>query len=167
MRRGSPLACGVMCFVSSIDRDLYLTAVSILTGVYPKVVLTVLFILTVVYILSGTSSQQHSPHFYFHVIFISAYSVVRVNIYEYVNMLGRNDLKTALITVEHCTPHGNGAPLHFTGLSYSDRLTFSNIRGRTSRQIYRLALPLLSPEMLSSLSKVSYIMRTLLICPDG
>ena len=38
-------------------------------------------------------------------------------------------------------------------LYFSDRLTFSNIRGRTSRQIYRLALPLLSPEMLSLLSK--------------
>ena len=38
-------------------------------------------------------------------------------------------------------------------LYFSDRLTFSNIRGRTSRQIYRLALPLLSPEMLSSSSK--------------
>ena len=34
---------------------------------------------------------------------------------------------------------------------FSDRLTFSNIRGRTSRQIYRLALSLLSPETLSSL----------------
>ena len=38
-------------------------------------------------------------------------------------------------------------------LYFSDRLTFSNIRGRTSCQIYRLALPLLSPEMLSSSSK--------------
>ena len=37
---------------------------------------------------------------------------------------------------------------------FSDRLTFSNIRGRTSRRIYRLALPPLSPEMLSSLSKL-------------
>ena len=36
---------------------------------------------------------------------------------------------------------------------FNDRLTFSNIRGRTSRRIYRLALPLLSPEMLSSSSK--------------
>ena len=27
----------------------------------------------------------------------------------------------------------------------SDRLTFSNIRGRTSHQIYRLTLPLISP----------------------
>ena len=35
----------------------------------------------------------------------------------------------------------------------SDRLTFSNIRGRTSHRIYRLALALLSPEMLSSSSK--------------
>ena len=35
---------------------------------------------------------------------------------------------------------------------FSDRLTFSNIRSRTSRQIYRLALPLRTPEMLSSLS---------------
>ena len=36
---------------------------------------------------------------------------------------------------------------------FSDPLTFSNTRGRTSHQIYRLALPLLSPEMLSSSSK--------------
>ena len=36
---------------------------------------------------------------------------------------------------------------------FSDRLTFSNIRSRTSRQIYRLALLLRAPEMLSSLSK--------------
>ena len=36
---------------------------------------------------------------------------------------------------------------------FRDRLTFSNIRRRTSRPIYRLALPLHSPEMLSSLSK--------------
>ena len=31
-------------------------------------------------------------------------------------------------------------------LYFSDRLTFSNIRGKTSRRIYRLAVPLLSPE---------------------
>ena len=36
---------------------------------------------------------------------------------------------------------------------FRDRLTFSNIRSRTSRPIYRLALPLRAPEMLSSLSK--------------
>ena len=77
-------------------------AVSIMTMVYPKVVLTDVFILTVVYIQTvvsslSDSSQQHSPHFYFHVIFISAYPTVRVNIYAYVNMLGRNDLITALI----------------------------------------------------------------------
>ena len=36
---------------------------------------------------------------------------------------------------------------------FSDRLTFSNIRGRTSRRIYRLVLALLSLETLSSLSK--------------
>ena len=37
---------------------------------------------------------------------------------------------------------------------FSDRLTFSNICGVTSHRIYRLALPLLSPEMLIfSLSK--------------
>ena len=35
---------------------------------------------------------------------------------------------------------------------FRDRLTFSNIR-RTSRRIYRLALPLHAPETLSSLSK--------------
>ena len=37
---------------------------------------------------------------------------------------------------------------------FSDRLTFSNIRGRTSHQIYRLALALLSLETLSSLNKL-------------
>ena len=36
---------------------------------------------------------------------------------------------------------------------FRDRLTFSNIRSRTSRRIYRLALPLRTPETLSSLSK--------------
>ena len=36
---------------------------------------------------------------------------------------------------------------------FSDRLTFSNIRGRTSRRIYRLALPLRTPETFSSSSK--------------
>ena len=36
---------------------------------------------------------------------------------------------------------------------FSDRLTFSNIRSRTSRRIYRLSLPLCAPETLSSLSK--------------
>ena len=36
---------------------------------------------------------------------------------------------------------------------FRDRLTFSNIRSRTSRPIYRLALPLCAPETLSSLSK--------------
>ena len=38
-------------------------------------------------------------------------------------------------------------------LYFSDRLTFSNICSRTSRRIYRLALPLQFSEMLSSLSK--------------
>ena len=36
---------------------------------------------------------------------------------------------------------------------FRDRLTFSNIRSRTSRLIYRLARPLRAPETLSSLSK--------------
>ena len=36
---------------------------------------------------------------------------------------------------------------------FSDRLTVSNIRGRNSRRIYRLALPLGTPEMLSSARK--------------
>ena len=35
---------------------------------------------------------------------------------------------------------------------FSDRLTFSNMRGRTSRRIYRQAQPMLSPETLSSSS---------------
>ena len=66
------------------------------TVVYPKVVLTVVFIPTVVYILTVVSSlsdysPQHSPHSYFQVIFISAYPAVRLKLYAYVNMLGRND----------------------------------------------------------------------------
>ena len=36
---------------------------------------------------------------------------------------------------------------------FSDRLTFSNIHGRTSRQIYTLAVSLRTPETLSSSSK--------------
>ena len=36
---------------------------------------------------------------------------------------------------------------------FRDRLTFSNVDSRTSRRIYRLALLLRPPEMLSSLSK--------------
>ena len=36
---------------------------------------------------------------------------------------------------------------------FRDRLTFSNICSRTSRRIYRLALPLCTPEALSSSSK--------------
>ena len=51
---------------------------------------------------------------------------------------------------------------------FRDQLTFSKIRGKTSRQIYRLALPLLSPETLSSLSKLRiflYNVRFCSICP--
>ena len=67
-----------------------LTAVSTLTVVYPKVVLTVVFIPTVVYIRTVVSSlsdftPQYSPHYYFHVIFISAYPAVRVQFYAVVN----------------------------------------------------------------------------------
>ena len=52
---------------------------------------------------------------------------------------------------------------------FSNQFTFSNIHGRTSRQIYRLPLPLLSPEMLSSLIelKISNLMRTLLYLSEG
>ena len=50
---------------------------------------TVVFIPTVVYILTVASSlsdysPQHSPHSYFHVIFISAYPAVQVQFYAYV-----------------------------------------------------------------------------------
>ena len=70
---------------------------------------------------------------------------------------------------DHFTPHaqreqgqgeGIGVGVHiYVGMfvdqkQCSDRLTFSNIRGRTSRGIYRLALPLLSPETLSSWSNL-------------
>ena len=76
-----------------------LTAVSSLTVVYSKVVLTVVFIPTVVYILTVVSSlsdysPQHSPHSYFHDIFVSAYPAVRVKLYAYVNMLFCHDLIT-------------------------------------------------------------------------
>ena len=56
---------------------------------------TVVYILTVVSSLSDYS-PQHSPHSYFHVIFISAYPAVQVKFYAYVNMLVRNDLTTNL-----------------------------------------------------------------------
>ena len=41
---------------------------------------------------------------------------------------------------------------------FSDQLTFSDIRDRISRRIYRLALLLLSPETLSSQSKLKKIL---------
>ena len=41
---------------------------------------------------------------------------------------------------------------------FSCRLTFSNICSRTSCRIYRLALPLLVPEILSSSSKSRIIL---------
>ena len=71
----------------------------------------VVFIPTVVYILTVVSSlpdysPQHSPHSYFHVIFISAYPAVRVKIYAYVNTLGRNDSNLIFAGKEsnHCKP---------------------------------------------------------------
>ena len=67
-----------------------LTALSSLTVVFIPIVV---YILTVVSSLSDYS-PQHSPHSYFHVIFISAYPAVRVKFYAYVNMLGRNYLIT-------------------------------------------------------------------------
>ena len=59
--------------------------------VYPKVVLTVVFITTVVYILTVVSSlSDYSPNSYFHVIFISAYPAVRVQFYAYVQWFNLN-----------------------------------------------------------------------------
>ena len=43
---------------------------------------------------------------------------------------------------------------------FSDRFTFLNIRSRTSRRIYGLALPLFSPETLTSSSKSKNIKST-------
>ena len=48
---------------------------------------------------------------------------------------------------------------------FSDRLTFSNIRSRTSRQIYRLALPLRAPETLSSLELALEVKSTTIASP--
>ena len=45
----------------------------------------------------------------------------------------------------------------YFGSYFSDRLTFSNIRGRTSCQIYRLALPLAFSRNASSLSKLIFL----------
>ena len=47
----------------------------------------------------------------------------------------------------------------------NDRLTFSNLRGRTSRRFYRLALPLLTPETLSSLSKSRIVLYNVHLAP--
>ena len=49
---------------------------------------------------------------------------------------------------------------------FSDRITLSNILSRTSCRIYRLALPLLAPETLSS-SRFSYTMHNLLYLSEG
>ena len=46
---------------------------------------------------------------------------------------------------------------------FSDRFTFSNIRGRTSLKLYRLALTLLFPETLSSLSKLRILLFSLFV----
>ena len=48
---------------------------------------------------------------------------------------------------------------------FSDRLTLSNIRGRTSSQIYRLALPLCTPETLSLSSKSSVFLYNAHLAP--
>ena len=40
---------------------------------------------------------------------------------------------------------------------FSNRLTFSNIHGRTSRRLYRLALPLLSPETLPQSKSMIFV----------
>ena len=52
---------------------------------------------------------------------------------------------------------------------FSDRLTFSNVHGRTSRRIYRLALPLHAPETLSSSSKSRIFLYNahLVLCPKN
>ena len=74
-------------------------------------VLTVVFIPTLVYILTVVSSlsdysPQHSPHSYFHVIIICSYPAVRVKKFAYVNMLGRNDLILTFAGKDssHCKP---------------------------------------------------------------
>ena len=79
-----------------------------ITLVYPKVVLTVVFIPTVVYIQTVVSSlcdysSQHSPHslaISFHVIFISAYPAVQVKLYATVG------LETA-VRIESTVRNGN------------------------------------------------------------
>ena len=50
---------------------------------------------------------------------------------------------------------------------FSDQLTFSNIRGRISCRIYGLALPLLSPEMLSSSTKSRIFCAPYSICLEA
>ena len=82
----------IICIHFHSDTALYPDSGFQLIVVYPKVV-PVVFIPTLVYILTVVSSlsdcsPHHSPHSYFHVIFISAYPAVRVKICAYVNMLG-------------------------------------------------------------------------------
>ena len=74
---------------------------------------TVVYIPTVVSSLSDYS-PQHSPHSYFHVIFISAHPAVRVKFYAYVNMLVRTDLITYITNLPFagkesscCKPRNN------------------------------------------------------------
>ena len=80
--------------LSSICKQNYCNFQSV---VYPKVVLTVVFIPTAVYILTVVSSlfyysPQHSLHSCLHVIFISAYPTVRVKFYAYEICLAEYDL---------------------------------------------------------------------------
>ena len=96
--RATPLVL-IICMLISILTVLSIQiAVSSLAVVYPKVVLTVVFIPTVVDILTVVSSlydcsqQHHNQHSYFHIIVISAYPAVREKMYAYINMFGRNDL---------------------------------------------------------------------------
>ena len=86
--QGRPLVLIICVLISILTVLSYPDRVSSMTVVYPKVVLTVVFILTAVSASISDCSPQHSPHSYFHVIFISVYSAVRVNICAYVNMLG-------------------------------------------------------------------------------
>ena len=124
--QGRPPVLIICVLISILTGVSILTAVSILTVVYPKVVLPVVFLTalyiltvistlsdssTVVYILTmvsslSDSSQQHSPHFLFSCFFHQClFCCMSKNLcIQYVNILGRNDLITALIKLTHYLP---------------------------------------------------------------
>ena len=75
-----------------------------------------------------------------------------VHIYIYICLWTKKIFESTVVSIYIYTIYVCGRK-KYLNRTFRDRLTFSNIRSRTSRRIYRLALPLCTPETLSSLSK--------------